>query len=786
MLKNYFKIAWRNLWKNKSFSAINILGLALGMTCSLFILLWVLDERNMDAFHEKGDRLYTVYNHQFYDGKVTGGYATPGLLADEMKRNIPEVENATSFAWNNFNTFATSEKIIKIEGNCAGEGFFELFSYPLLVGNPKTALNSPVSIAVSRNMANRLFGSPEQAFHKTVRFENQWDLQITAVFENLPNNASEKFDYLVNWHLFLERNGWAKNWGNNGPATFILLKPGVNVAAVQAKVKNFLDKYTHEEGSRTELAIQRYDEKYLYSNFKDGYLSGGRIEYVRLFSIIAIFILIIACINFMNLTTARSVKRAKEIGVRKVVGALRSSLIRQFIGEAILLAILSLVIAILLVIALLPVFNELTGKTIQPPFTNLSFWLSIAGLTVLTGILSGSYPALLLSSFKPVAILKGKLKMGSGTVWFRKGLVVFQFTLSILLIIGMMVISQQVDYIQTKNLGYQKNDLIYIPLDGELPAKFTVFKEETMKLPGIAGITRMSQRPEGIHNFTSGVKWEGKDESTKPEFAHVAVGYDFIKTLHIQLVAGRDFSKDFADSNNYILNEKAVAKIGFKDPIGKSLTQWGKKGQVIGVIKDFHFSTLHEPIEPLVLRLGKEEDNGVVLIRTEPGKTRQALTSLEAEWEKLNPKFPFSHMFADEEYAALYKSEQVIHKLSDYFAFLAIFISCLGLLGLVMFTAEQRTREIGVRKVLGASVGSLFTLLSKDFLVLVGIAFVIASPLAWWAMNSWLQDFEYRVSIQWWIFAVAGIAAICIALLTVSGQAIKAALANPVKSLRSE
>jgi putative ABC transport system permease protein len=790
MIKNYFKIAWRNLWKNKSFSAINISGLALGLTCSILIFLWVKDEYGVDAFHKNSDRIYIVTSREYVDNEINGSYDTPGLLGEELKKVMPEVELACNYqGWNNFFTFSSGNKKMKQPGSFAGEDFFKIFSYPLLQGTIETALKGPQSIAISKKMATNFFGNPAAAINKTLKFENYRDLKVTAVFDDVTENSSEQFEYLINWEFFVEREPWVKVWHNSGPTTFLQLRKDADPIRVEAKLKDFIAAYDKEysELDRLELGLQRYDEKYLHSNFKDGYISGGRIEYVRLFSIVAIFILLIACINFMNLSTARSMKRAKEIGVRKVIGAVRPALMWQFLCEALLFTLFAVFISIVLLVFLLPAFNTLTGKHIGLPFDDYIFWLNMAALTIITGCIAGSYPALLLSSFKPIAVLKSNLKLTPASGWFRKGLVIFQFSLSIIFIVGVIIISRQVNYIQTKNLGYHKNNLIYLPVNGAYATNFTVFKNEALKIPGITDISIMSQRPVQIENTTGGVEWEGKMPNTVPNFTQVAVGYDFVKTMQAEIVQGRDFSKDFADSSNYLINETALKKIGYKNPVGKPLTFWGTKGTIIGVIRDFHFNSLHVPIEPLVIRLMKGDDSwGAALIRTEPGKTQIALEGLEKLNQKLNPEFPFSHQFADEEYAFLYKSEQVVQKLSGYFAFLAIFISCLGLLGLVLFTAEQRTKEIGIRKVLGASVASLFRLLSKDFLILVLIAFVIATPLAWWAMVKWLENFSYRVPISWSVFAIAGISALAIALLTISFQAIKAAIANPVKSLRTE
>ena len=790
MLKNYLLTAIRNLKKNKVFSFINISGLALGMTCSLLILLWINNERSMDKQNKYTETLYSIYERQYYDNKIDAFHATPGVLADEMKRVLPEVQYASNFAWNELTTFQVGDKIVKENGNHAGMDFFKIFSYKLLQGNATTALNTPATIAISRKMANDFFGSPEKAIGKTIRYENRKDFTITAVFENLGETNSEKFDYLINWHAFLEDNSWAKEWGNNGPRTYIVLKAGTDPIAFEKKIVHFLDNYNKEQGHgfRIELGMQRFDDIYLHSHFSaDGKLEGGRIEYVRLFSIVAIFILLIACINFMNLTTARSVKRAKEIGVRKVVGAFRSSLVRQFIGEAVLLAFIAVIVAILMTILLLPSFNSLTQKQISFPFSDAYFWISILALTAITGIISGSYPALFLSAFNPVTVLKGTLKLKSGSVWFRKGLVVFQFVLSIVLIIGTIVISKQINYVQTKNLGYDRENLIYIPLEGDLTKQYKYLKEQALNMPGIEAVSRISQTPTAIENGTYGVDWDGKDPNSKPMFTQAAIGYDFVKTMKVQMLKGREFSKDFGtDTAGYILNEQALKKVGYKNPIGSRLTFWGKKGTIVGIVKDFHFNSLHVPVNALVLRLGETDDWGNVLVKTQPGKTKDALASLEKLCKQLNPRFPFTYQFSDQEYQKLYTSELMIGKLSNCFAFLAIFISCLGLLGLAMFTAEQRTKEIGIRKVLGASIGSVFALLSKEFLLLVFIALLIASPLAWFAMTKWLEEYAYKTQISWWMFAIAGIAAIVITLMTVSFQAIKAAVANPVKSLRTE
>lgn len=792
MIKNYFKIAWRNLARNKAFSIINIMGLALGMLCGLLIMLWVWDERNVDAFHVNGKYLYQVYERNLYDGKVEASYPTQGLLADELKRVIPEVQYSSGFehasAPGTKSTFEVNSKVSKMDGAFAGADFFSMFSYPLLQGTAPTALNTQEAIAVSRKMAELFFGSAAEAMGKTIRYENREDLLVTAVFENPPPASSQQFDFLRSWAAYIKQNSWVHNWGNTSPNTFIQLRKEADPLKVEAQIKDFIYRYQPKDKSFiTELGLQPYTEKYLHSTFKNGKVTGGRIEYVRLFTIVAIFVLLIACINFMNLATARSVKRAKEVGVRKVIGASRSVLTKQFIGEAILLTCFSTLIAVGLTGILLPAFNSLTGKQIALPFAQPLFWTGLLLLIITVGFLAGSYPALFLSSLNPVRVLKSGLKFSWGAVFFRKSLVVFQFSLSVILIVGTIVIYRQMDYIQSANLGYDRQDLIYVPIEGDLVKKYSLFKEEADKIPGVLSISKMRNSPTVIEHHTGSISWVGKEPGLTISFADAVVGYDFAKTMNLKMKEGRDFSKAFGtDSTSYLINETALERIGYTDPIGK-IIDWGNhKGQIIGVLEDFHFNSMHNAIDPLIVRLDENWTWGNILVRTEAGKTKEALAGLEKLCKQLNPKFPFSYSFSDEEYTRMYKSEQVVSKLSNYFAFLAIFISCLGLFGLATFTANQRTKEIGVRKVLGASVSGIFGMLTANFLKLIVISILIAIPVSQYIMQKWLGNFAYKANIEWWMYAGAGLLAIIIALFTVSFQAIKAALTNPVKSLRTE
>ena len=789
MIKNYFRIAWRSVKNNRVFSFINIVGLAFGICCSLLILLWVQDESSFDKDQVNEKRLFIIYQRQYIDQKVDGGYYTPGLLFAELKKNIPEVEQAVGYMNCHNATFEAGRRIFKLDGAWTGADYFHMFSYPLLQGNRQTALNSISSIAISNNMAVKFFGNAASAMGKIIRYRDKTDFTVTAVFDDLPKNISRTFDFLLNWSAFVRENPWLEDWRNNSPQTYIMLSRDVRPEQVRKKLTRFLDAYnkTQTASFRVELDMQPFGDTYLRSNLVNGRFEGGRIEYVLLFSWIAVFILVIACINFMNLATARSAKRSKEIGIRKVSGALRSSLIYQFLSEAVFITFLSVMISLVLLYVLLPYFNQLTGKDIAFPISSVRFWIELAGLTLLTGLIAGSYPALFLSSFSPVQVLKGPLKFRADTVLLRKGLVVFQFVLSIVLIIGTVYISKQINYVQHINLGYDRENLLFVPLEGNLSDQYQLFKDEMIRDGAIKSISRTSDEPTSVSNATSSVEWEGKDPNTTPQFTTMSAGFDFVKTMNLKLTAGRELSKDYAsDSTGYLVNESAMKIIQYKNPLGKPLTLWGTKGRIVGVLKDFHYTSLHDPIKPLIVHLGESDGGGVAIIRIRAGMTKTAIEQLEKICKALNPQFPFSYTFSDDQYQKLYKSEEVVSRLSNLFAALAIFISCMGLLGLAMFTAEQRTREIGIRKVLGASISSLFTLLSGEFIILVGMAMLIASPIAWWAIDLWSRNFTYHIKIEWWLFLIAGLTAIVIALLTVSFQSVKAALVKPIQSLRNE
>ncbi|MBS1661216.1 MAG: ABC transporter permease [Bacteroidetes bacterium] len=804
MLKNYFKIAWRNITRHKLYSGINVFGLALGITCCLFIFLWVQDEKGVDNFFSNGPNLYTVYKSVKADGHMEGDYSTPRkytpqvniFALDGVEQAVPGVKQIGYFAtgyelpWGHPETIQVGEKIIKLNGCRASENFFKLFDYPLLEGTPETALKNLYGIAISRKTAELFFGSAQAAIGKAVRFENKKDLTVSSVFENIPEKSSMQFDFLIPWETMRRH---LIEWSGNGFRTYMELAPGADTKKVETAMNKFLaTRLDPQERAAITVGLQRVSDQYLHSTFVNGKPATGRIEYVRIFTSVAIFILLIACVNFMNLATARSVKRAKEIGLRKVVGSLRSHLIGQFIGESLLFSLLATGLSLALLFTLLPAFNLFTGKHIQFPMTNLFFWITLLSAAIVTGLVAGSYPALYLSSLKPVKVLKGVVRYTQGSILFRKGLTVFQFVLTLVLLIATIVITRQTNYVQTTNLGYDRSNLLYVRIEGALGniKGYSLFKQQAEALPGVAIVDRSSETPHSMNFLVTDdqITWEGKDKNSRVGVNPSSVGYDFVKLMNLQIVKGRDFSRsnptDSADA--FIVNETAVREMGWKDPIGKWVQAWQKKGHIIGVVKDFHIRSLHDPIAPILIDVKEFEYFGVIMIKTRPGQTRQALAGIERVYKDINPKYGFAYQFVDEEYSKLYASELIISKLSILFAVLAILISCMGLLGLVMFAAEQRTKEIGIRKVLGASLGQIITLFSSDFLWLIGIAFLIAGPLGWYAMNSWLHDFAYRIDLSWWIFVLAGATVVIIALATVSYQAIRAGLSNPVKSLRSE
>ncbi|HTL08862.1 MAG TPA: ABC transporter permease [Chitinophagaceae bacterium] len=790
MFKNFFKVAFRNLIRNKGFSAINIMGLAVGMASAILIFLWIQNEMSYDQFHEKKERIYEAWNKARFDGKLMCWNTTPKILARTLEHDLPEVERAVRVHWGSNFLISLGDKRITKTGNMVDTGFLQMFSFPLLKGNAATALNDMHSIVLTETCAKSLFGK-EDPMGKTLKIENKDNFTVTGIMKDLPNNTRFKFEYLLPWSYLTYRHEDDSSWGNNSTRTYVLLKQNASLASVAPKVKVLKQHYEDEaKKDKWEMFLYPISRWRLYSSFTNGVEdSGGRMTFVRLFGTIAIFILLIACINFMNLSTARSEKRAKEVGIRKVVGAQKVSLISQFIGESILIAFLAAILALIMVALSLPAYNQLTDKKLFINFASVYTWLAAIGFIVFTGVMAGSYPAFFLSSFQPVKVLKGTFKKAHALVTPRKVLVVLQFTFAIMLIICTIIVKQQIDYAQNRETGYNKDNLVYHFMTGDITRNYPLIKNELLSSGVAAAVTKTSAPMTESWSDGWGQEWEGKDPNDKTDFNRYVSDEGLGATVGLQFVQGRDFDlKQFpTDSTGLIINESALKVMKFKDPLGKTVKDNGTVWHIVGVIKDFILTSPYEPTRPMLISGAKNDWFSVVQIKLNGQRPlAKNMEQAAAIFKKYNPEYPVNLQFVDAEYARKFENEQRQGTLAALFAGLTIFISCLGLFGLATYMAENRVKEIGVRKVLGASVSGITALLSKDFIRLVVIAFVVAAPLSYWAMYRWLQDYEYRVSIHWWVFAVACILSVAIALITVSFQAMKAARANPVKSLRTE
>lgn len=784
MFKHYITLIYRNILRAKSYFLINLVGLSTGLACTLLIYLWVRDELRMDKFHEKDARLFQVMEHQQYAEEIMTTTSTPGILAETLKEEFPEIEYAATTTWISPYTLSIDEHSVKADGYHVGSDYFNIFSFQLIEGDADKVLEDKYAMVISRELALKLFDTDKDIIGRTVEYQQSKSFQVTGVFEK-ESAASFQFDFVLNFEEFKSENEWVTSWGNNGPSTFVILAEGSNASELSEKIKDYVK--SKNEQSNITLFLQPFSERYLYGKFHNGQPAGGRIEYVRLFSIIAIFILLIACINFMNLSTARASKKAKEVGIKKTVGAQRGSLMLQYISESIFTSFLSLLVALAIVWLFLPQFNTITDKRIVFNPTDAELILSFLGITLFSGILAGSYPAFFLSSFKPSQVLKGEIKGSYAELWARKGLVIFQFALSVILIVSVMVIYSQIDFVQNKNLGYKKDNLIRFPVEGKLNENKESFLTEVRRIPGVVNASTMGHTLMGRNNNTSGLRWEGKNPEEIVLFENVRVNYDMLETLGVELAEGRFFSRDFpADSSKIIFNEAAIRVMNLEEPIGKTINLWGRYDlEIVGVVKDFHFQSLHDVVNPLFFML-TPQNTWTVMVRIEGGKEQETIAALESVYADFNPGFTLDYRFQDVQYAKLYAAEQRVASLSAYFAGFAILISCLGLFGLATFSAERRLKEIGIRKSLGSSVGNIVLLLSGDFTRMVIIAIGIGLPLSYYLLDKWLERFAFHVELELWYFAVAGLAALFIAWLTVASQAIKAARVNPVNCLRTE
>ncbi len=785
MLKNYLITAFRNLWKNKTYSFLNIFGLAVGITCAGFIFLWVEHEKSYNLFNEKFHRVYQVMEHQSYEGKNYTFAATPGLLGPSMKNELPGVKTTARTTWQQKLLFSLGDKAIYERGFFADSSLVDIFTLPLIEGNRKQLFTQLHSLVISEKMAKKFFGENKNIVGKTLKVDNMEEFVISGVFMDIPQHSSFRFEWIAPFKIYFDKNEWLQSWGNNGIQTFAELDDKTNPDLFNKNFKNYIQsKDTNAIAKPFLFAMKDWR---LRSKFEDGKQAGGRIQYVRMFSTIAWVILLIACINFMNLATARSEKRAREVGVRKVLGAGKNMLVLQFIGEAIFMSMVALVFAVAMLYLLLPAFNMLVEKELSIGIDNPFHLLTLLAIGLICGLVAGSYPSLYLSSFNPILVFKGLKLKGSGPALIRKGLVILQFTISIVLIIGTIIIYQQIQHIKNREMGYNKDNLLQINLQGNMQKKYSVIRQELLSSGQVENVAMANLDMLQMGSQTTDFAWEGKDISKKVLITLDFISPEYIKTTGIKMKQGRDFYPDAAnDSSSVIINEALARLIGKQDPVGMILTRDTTKYTIAGVAKDFVFGDVYAKNDPLVFLTWPEYFNYLYVKLKPHAGIEKAVARVEDIIKRNNPAYPVEYEFVDQNFDNIFKSEVLIGKLSRVFAILAIIISCLGLFGLAAYTAERRTREIGIRKVLGASVTGITGLLSKDFLLLVAISALIAFPLAWWAMNNWLQDFAYRIDISWWVFGVAGILALFIALFTISFQSIKAAVANPVRSLRTE
>ncbi|HTI07444.1 MAG TPA: ABC transporter permease [Puia sp.] len=789
MFKNYLKTAWRNLKNNKIYSALNILGLAAGMAVALLIGLWVYNEYTYDRFLPGYQQLYQVRRNFDNNGEVLNFTSTSLKLADALRSQIPEIEKVAESDWMGPHGLIVGDKKFYLNGGQIGSDFLQMFRFPLLKGDASRVLQDPYSIVLTESTARTLFGS-EDPINKTVRFDNKNDLRVTGVLKELPANSSFHFNFLVPFSYYEQTTDYVKQqrtgqFQDNSYQIFVQLKPGITYAQVAPKIKDIEKSENTLNARKSDVVMQPLQRWHLYSNYINGKDSGGFIEYVRIFSIVGILVLLIACINFINLTTARSEKRAREVGVRKVVGSLRRDLILQFLAESFLLTFFAFLCSLVLVQLSLPSFNLLTGNKIYIPIGSSSFWVVMLVFVLITALVAGSRPAFYLSSFNPARVLKGGFRGGKAGSLSRKVLVVLQFSCSIALIISTLIIYQQVKYAQERPTGYPLNRLMVTDNTADLDKNYVALKNELIH-GGIAENVTQATSPATAIHWHSDVDWPGKNVGESIEMGTMIVREDYFRTMGMPIVAGRDFSGT-ADTMGVIFNETAIKRMRLKDPVNQIISRGGSsRFQILGVVKDALMESPFAPAEPQMFMYYPGRQN-YVLYRLSPGiKTADALVQLTALFNKYNPAYPYNYQFADQSYAAKFGQEVLIGRLSGIFAGLAIFISCLGLFGLAAYVAEQRTREIGIRKVLGASVPQLWMLLSKDFMLLVLISCLIASPLAFYFLQGWLQKYEYRIHIGPAVFLGAGLAALVITIVTVSFQSVKAALTNPVKSLKSE
>lgn len=803
MFRHALLLAVRNFRRYTGSFVINLVGLSTGLFCAIMIYLWVHDELNFDKFHKNAERTFVVLKNATTPSGILTFDETPGIMADVLPTEMPEVQYATAVISpqkeNKKGIFQVDNNNVEATDLCVSKDFFKIFSFPLIQGDNNTVLSGTNDIVISDELAMKLFHTTENIIGRQVewnRVQMSGTYIVSGVFKKVPANSSLQFDVLFNYRLFLEKNEKLTSWKNGGPTTYLLLRDGVDENQFNQKIAGYLQ----QKGGKEALFVQKFSDRYLRGQYENGVPAGGRIGYVRLFSIIAIFILVIACINFMNLSTARAFTRLKEVGIKKVMGAARGMLIAQYIGESMLIAFLSLLLAIIPLWLLLPSFNQISGKQLSlSPDPNLI--LGILAITIVTGFVAGSYPALYISGFKPVKIFKGKVSISFGELWVRKGLVMFQFAISVILIVSVLVVFKQIQLIQTKNLGYKRDNVVYFARKDKISENKDDYKEGGIKQTENESFLQEIRNTPGVlhaasfrHNIAAGrdggttdVHWPGKRPDAEIQFTDIAGGFDFIETMGIELKEGRSYSPNFGDEKTKIVfNEAAIAAMGLANPVGKTIKLWGEEKQIIGVVKNFNFQSLYENIKPAFLELNNRPANSKIMVKIQAGAERETMARLQRLYRQYNAGLPFEHRFLDDDYQALYIAEKRVEVLSGYFAGVVIIISCLGLFGLAAFTVQKRYKEIGIRKVLGSTNISIIWLLWSEFNKIIIIALLIALPASYFIMRNWLDDFVYRIDLSFWYFLAAGLLILVITWLTVGSQTIRATRIRPSESLRSE
>jgi predicted permease len=791
MFKSYLKATLRSLWNNKTFSFLNIFGLAIGIVCAGVIFLWVEDEVNFDKVHLKRDRLYEVMNNFHYSGDIRTFGSVPGLAGPAIKAEIPGVVNSCRMIdYSPSLLFNVGDKPVYASGRYVDAAFFDMFTIPFTEGNPAVAFKDPNSIVVSQQAALKIFGDDKNLIGRRVKVDSKQEYVVSGIMKDQPVNSSFRFEWVISFDTYFQQNKASLSiWTNNSPLTFVELAPNADIASIDKQLYGFVQRKVKE--ANTHMFLFNMNDWRLHGDFKNGKQSGGRITYVRMFSLLAWIILLIACINFMNLATARSEKRAREVGVRKVMGADKRGLVMQFIGEAVLMAALGCALAVLLLMLVLPAASALVGKTLDIGLNNPLHVGALVLITLICGLVAGSYPALYLSSFNPVTVLKGVSLKTGGAGFIRRGLVILQFSVSIILTICTVVIYQQIHHVKNRDIGFQKERLLSIDLKGNMLNSYDGIKQQLLGTGAVESVALSDHPTLYDGNNTSSLSWPGKPENSDMLISTRLASPGFFSTMGMQLVEGKDFNEGSTDNQGVIITSSLAKRMGAGSAVGKTIEMPRVNAPslfftVTGVVKDYVYGNMYSTPDPVLFYNMPQEANIMYLRLKATTDPEKAISAIGKVITTANPAYPFEYTFVDDQFNNMFQSEMLVNRLSRVFAILAVIISCLGLFGLAAYTAERRTREIGIRKVLGASVSSITTLLSKEFMKLVLISCGVAFPFAWWAMSGWLQQYPYRVAIHWWVFLLAGVAAIIISLLTISFQSVKAALMNPVKSLRAE